>query len=204
MKEFWDTRYKAEGYAYGTEPNQFLKEEIEKYPVGSILLPAEGEGRNAVYCAKLGWDVDAFDISVQGQIKAQKLAEMHNVKINYQVGEFNDISFQDNKFDAIGLIFAHFSSETKSGYLKKLNKFLKVGGHIFFVAFSKGHLSYNSANEAVGGPKDINMLFSINELKEDFNNYEFINIQEIDQNLSEGKYHLGMGRVIQFTARKLY
>lgn len=58
----WNERYSKEEFAYGEEPNQYLKEQLEKLDVGKILFPAEGEGRNGVYAAKLGWNVFAFDI----------------------------------------------------------------------------------------------------------------------------------------------
>ena len=77
----WDTRYGKDEYAYGTEPNQFLKEKLEDLEPGSILFPAEGEGRNAVYAAQLGWKVSAFDISEVGKQKALKLAGQKKVSI---------------------------------------------------------------------------------------------------------------------------
>ncbi|HRP00579.1 MAG TPA: hypothetical protein PLN54_14190, partial [Flavobacteriales bacterium] len=63
MKEFWDERYGAEEYAYGTAPNAWFAEQLKGLMPGSLLLPAEGEGRNAVPAARLGWKVTAFDLS---------------------------------------------------------------------------------------------------------------------------------------------
>src|SRR5688572_28635163 len=83
----WNDRYSKDEYAYGERPNNFLKEQLEKIKVGSILFPAEGEGRNAVFAATLGWNVSAFDISAEGKNKALRLAETHKVTIDYQVGE---------------------------------------------------------------------------------------------------------------------
>jgi Tellurite resistance protein TehB len=76
MKDFWNTRYKEESYAYGIEPNAFFKENIDKLVPGKILLPAEGEGRNAVYAARKGWEVTAFDFSDEAKIKTLKLAQL--------------------------------------------------------------------------------------------------------------------------------
>ncbi|HRN48956.1 MAG TPA: hypothetical protein PKW69_13045, partial [Niabella sp.] len=61
MKEFWNDRYSREEYSYGQLPNEFLKETLQKLKPGKILFPAEGEGRNAVFAASLGWHADAFD-----------------------------------------------------------------------------------------------------------------------------------------------
>jgi hypothetical protein len=84
-KEFWNQRYSEKEYSYGIEPNQFFKEQITPFKVGTILLPAEGEGRNAVYAAKLGWEVVAFDISEEGKKKALQLATLNNVSIDYHI-----------------------------------------------------------------------------------------------------------------------
>ncbi|EMO25801.1 thiopurine S-methyltransferase domain protein [Leptospira interrogans serovar Bataviae str. HAI135] len=65
----WNERYSKEEFAFGEQPNEYLKEQLEKLEIGKILFPAEGEGRNAVFAAKLGWNVSAFDISVEGKRK---------------------------------------------------------------------------------------------------------------------------------------
>ena len=77
MKQFWDERYGDDEYAYGTKPNTWFAEQLARMAQGRLLLPAEGEGRNAVYAAKLGWEVTAFDISAAGRDKAMRLAEKH-------------------------------------------------------------------------------------------------------------------------------
>ena len=79
--DFWNTRYREKEYAYGVEPNVFFKEQIQKIKAGTLLLAAEGEGRNAICAAKLGWTVSAFDISIEGQKKALALAKKKQVKI---------------------------------------------------------------------------------------------------------------------------
>ncbi len=198
----WDSRYSNEEFAYGIAPNNYLKAQLEKLPVGSILFPAEGEGRNAVFAAKLGWTVSAFDISVKGKEKAHRLAEANDVTIDYQLGELQALTYNSDQFDVIALIYAHFQAKVKSSYHKALSTYLKKGGVIIFEAFSKKHLDYISKNEKVGGPKDIDMLFSIDELKSDFENYEIIELVEQEIELSEGQFHNGTGSVIRFVGRK--
>ena len=198
----WNERYRDVVFAYGEDPNEYLKEELEKLPIGKILFPAEGEGRNAVYAAQLGWDVSAFDISQEGKNKAIQLAEKKGVTIDYQVGLLEDLNFESEQFDAIALIYAHFPANIKSAYHQKLNSLLKKGGTIIFESFSKKHLAYVMANENVGGPKDIDSLFSIDEIKADFPQYTIIELVEQDVELSEGLYHNGTGSVIRFVGEK--
>jgi len=198
----WNDRYSKNEFAYGEEPNNYLRENLTKLSAGAILFPAEGEGRNAVYAAKNGWTVTAFDISNEGQKKAFKLAEKNKVTIDYKVGELNTLNFGAEQFDAIGLIYAHFPANIKSKYHKILDRFLKVNGTIIFESFSKKHIDYVTKNEKIGGPKDIDSLFSIEEIKADFPNYEIIELEEKEIELNEGFSHNGTGSVIRFVGRK--
>lgn len=198
----WDDRYSIEEFAYGEEPNNYLKEQIEKLNPSAILFPAEGEGRNAIFAAKLGWKVSAFDISEEGRNKALKLADLNDVTIDYQVGELETLDFHTKQFDTIALIYAHFPATIKSEIHKQLDTLLRKDGIIIFEAFSKKHLEYVTKNEKVGGPKDIESLFSIEEIKADFPNYEIIELEEKEIELNEGLFHNGTGSVIRFLGRK--
>lgn len=200
--EWWNERYSKEEFAYGTEPNRFLKAQLEKLKAGAILFPAEGEGRNAVFAAKLGWTVSAFDVSAEGRKKALQLAEAKRVTIDYRVGELMSLNFEPEQFDVIALIYAHFSADIKSVYHKTLDKYLRRGGLVIFEAFGKKNLDYLAKNEKVGGPKDINMLFSVDEIKSDFANYNILLLEEKEIELNEGLYHNGKGLVIRFIGQK--
>src|SRR6185295_4589974 len=156
----------------------------------------------AVFAAQLGWTVAAFDISREGQKKARRLAEINNVVIDYQVGELQTLNFLDGEFDAIALIYAHFPASIKSQIHKTLDKYLRKKGTVIFEAFSKDHLRYLEQDENVGGPKDIESLFSIEEIKTDFSNYDVIELKETEIFLNEGLYHNGRGSVIRFVGRK--
>lgn len=202
MKELWDKRYSSETYAYGTEPNKYFAEQLAEIKPGKLLLPAEGEGRNAVHAAKYAWDVFAFDLSGEGKTKAEKLAEINKVNIEYQVGELSEIKLEENSFDAIGLIFAHFPPEKKTSYHRILDSYLKKGGFFILEAFSKSHIKISESNKKTMGPQNIEMLFSIEEIKNDFPNYEIIKLVEEEVILSEGMFHIGKGSVIRFVGIK--
>lgn len=198
----WNERYSKPEFAYGELPNDYLRKQLQKLLIGKILFPADGEGRNGVYAATLGWKVSAFDISIKGKNKALLLAEKNNVTIEYQVGELKTLNYSPGQFDAMALIFAHFPANIKSAMHKTLSTYLRKGGIVIFEAFSKNHLKYNSNNESVGGPKEIDMLFSKEELMADFPDYEIIGLTETVADLNEGPFHSGRGSVIRFVGRK--
>jgi len=197
MEQFWNERYGADAYAYGTKPNQFLAENIASLPTGKILFAAEGEGRNAVFAAQNGFHVDAFDTSEKGKIKADLLATEKKVQINYQVGKLDDLGYQTNTFDGLVLIYAHFDDSIRASIHNKLIDLVKPGGTILFEAFNKDQIQYPS-----GGPKKLAMLFDIEEVKNKFNNCDFSFLTSEIIELSEGEFHQGKGAVIRFIATK--
>lgn len=202
LADIWNKRYSGKEFIYGEQPNIFLQQQLEKLPVGHILFAGEGEGRNAVYAATLGWRVTAFDISREGKKKAQQLADKHNVKIDYRVGELQELSFEEEQFDVIALIYTHFPIELRAAIHKRLTDHVRPGGTILLEAFSKNHISNQADNPTAGGPKDINLLYTVDEIRSDFANYEKVEIEEVEVDLSEGLYHIGLGSVIRFTGMK--
>ena len=199
----WDERYADESYAYGTEPNVFLRDAIQQYALtGSMLFPAEGEGRNAVYAATQGLAVTAFDMSIEGKKKALRLAEQAQVLINYEVGNLFELPLIQKQYDAAALIYAHFPPPILSQYHQKIGELIKPGGMIILEGFSKGHLPLREANPKVGGPNKLEMLFSTDSIQNDFPDFEILLLEEVEIELAEGLYHNGLGKVIRFVGKK--
>jgi len=195
MTEIWNQRYAQDTYVYGIEPNEFYKEQLSKLHPGKILFPAEGEGRNAVYAALNGWEVTAFDSSQEAKKKAERLATEKEVKLEYHISSIENIEFEENSFDAIVLVYVH--TENRHENHRKLLRFLKPGGTLILEGFSKKQLSNNS-----GGPRNLDMLFSIEELNSDFKSLNEINISESEIELNEGNLHIGKAAVIRIVAKK--
>lgn len=202
MPQFWNERYAQEEYIYGEEPNEYLKEKLEGLPTGNILFPAEGEGRNGVYTATLGWKVSAFDASSEGKRKAELLASKKGVNLNYTVSDADTIDYEANSFDALVLIYTHFSNENRRKLHQKLASFLKPNGILILEGFSKDHVKNQEANPSAGGPRNVAMLYDLNELKEDFKDFEFIEAIKAETELKEGRHHLGKASVIRIFAKK--
>ena len=168
MKNKWDERYSSDEYFFGPEPNEFLKEEIEKLAPGKALFIGEGEGRNSVYAASLGWEVDAIDLSIIGKEKAEKLAAKKNVKINYNITDAYDYTYPQNYYDAVVLIYFHVESEMREKYFRQLLLSLKPGGSIVLLVYDIDQLKYKKQ-----GPQDIKMLFTLEKIVELFIDLEF-------------------------------
>ena len=200
----WDKRYGDTAYAYGEEPNVFFKDTLNKLDLkGSILLPAEGEGRNAIYAAKKGMEVFAFDISIEGKNKALGLAKKEDVEINYEVGSFFSLDLVNQSYDCCALIYSHFPPDARNAYHHKINELIKLNGILILEGFCTGHLEYQKMNPSVGGPKKEALFFSTEMIKNDFSNFEIIQLEEKEVELNEGKYHQGKAKVIRFIGKKI-
>ncbi len=202
MEEFWNERYSQSDFAYGELPNEYLKEKLKTIPVGKILFACEGEGRNAVYASKLGWDSYAFDQSQEGKNKAELLALKKEVEIDYLVSDMENIPYKKESFDALVLIFAHFPKEKRKDFHRKLALLLKKNGTLIVEGFSKNHIGFQKENPKAGGPKDVDMLYDLEEFKSDFKGFEFQEAFQTETELNEGMYHIGKASVIRILAIK--
>ena len=200
---FWDERYKEEGFAYGSEPNEFIASELRRLNPGRILFPAEGEGRNAAYALQLGWQVDAFDMSIAGRDKAVLLAADNAKNLHYDVCDAAYyVQGAVAEYDAIAFCFTHFPGQLRVAEHKLLASLVKTGGTAIMEVFAKGHTEYNARDPRVGGPREESMLFDSKEAMEIFNGFELLLCEEQEVHLQEGKYHIGLGKVLRVVAKR--
>jgi hypothetical protein len=194
---FWNERYQNNETVYGLLPNVFFKHCIDKINTGKLLLPAEGEGRNAVYAAKNGWDVTAFDYSEVAKEKALKMAMSHQVTFVYQATNFLSFQAETASMDAVALIYAHMPPEIRSEFHHKMAYWVKKGGYVILEAFNPLQLELQS-----GGPKDVSMLYTQEMLKNDFpeHDWKIELLETTETELSEGPFHEGKAQVIRLLA----
>jgi SAM-dependent methyltransferase len=197
LQSMWDKRYSLKEFNYGSTPNLYFRSRIRSLSPGKILLVCEGEGRNAVYAAYQGWKTVAMDYSEVGREKALKLAETKNVKLEYHLSPVETFEFPTAEFDAVGLIFAHFEPILRTYVHAQVRKTLKQDGRLIFEAFNKEQIDKFS-----GGPTDINMLYDLEDLKNDFAGFEFEECLKTQVILNEGICHVGKSEVIRIFGRK--
>jgi SAM-dependent methyltransferase len=197
MKAIWNERYQKKDFQYGTQPNDFMSAEIKLLSPSRILFPGAGEGRDAVFAAKLGWETHAFDLSEQGQIKALRLASEQKTHIHFNVADASLVKFPLDSFDVIALTYFHLPLEERLPFYERCVSWLKPGGFILLEGFTKKQLGLNS-----GGPKNIEWLFSAKELEKEFPGLHIVMNEEKQRVLDEGPLHQGIAEVVQFKAQK--
>lgn len=193
----WDERYSGQEYAYGKDPNDFLVRMQHYIPAGRILCLAEGEGRNAVYLAKLGYEVTAVDSSTVGIDKTQQLADENGVKVKSVIADLAHYEITENHWDGIVSIFAHLPPAMRTKVHRDVVKGLKKGGVLILEAYTPEQLAYKT-----GGPAVAEMMMSLPQLQQEFDGLEFIHAAEVVRTIHEGKYHHGEGAVVDIVAKR--
>lgn len=197
-KAVWNKKYDRKMYLFGKKPNVFFAEQLEKLTPGKLLLPAEGEGRNAVHAAKQKWQVDAFDVSEVAKNKALKLADDEKVSINYFVEDASIVDLKPNHYDAVAVIFFQpQDNERTSKFLSSLKHSVKPGGSIIIEGFAKKHLKLKTKF----GPKDLSCMYEKSFFKQNFKDWKIILIKERKIVLDEGM-HDGQAIVVDLVAKK--
>ena len=193
----WDERYRAEEYAYGTTPNEFLVENVRCIPKGKVLSLAEGEGRNAVFLAKQGYSVTAVGSSLVGLNKARKLAGENDVVVEFIHADLADYDLGENKWDGIVSIFCPLPSSLRKDLYKKVIVGLKEGGVFLLEAYTPDQLKHGT-----GGGNSVDVMQSEESLRLELAGLRFKHLTELERNVIEGVYHTGIGSVVQAIATK--
>ena len=195
---FWDDRYAGDEFAYGTEPNDFLAENVGYLPAGGrILLPADGEGRNSVWLAEHGFAPVAVDFSAMGLEKAQSLAGERGVSIETVCADLIEWEWPCGSFDGVVAIFCHLPPEARRTVHRAMLAALRPGGRLLLEAYTPAQLEYGT-----GGPPVEEMLYARELLEEDFREANILALTEMVRPVLEGRYHHGEGAVIQLVAER--
>ena len=195
--DFWDQRFSASEYVYGTEPNDFLFEHAARIPPGRVLTLGEGEGRNAVFLARLGHPVTAVDFSREGQRKAAALAMRHQVTIGYVLADLADHEPDEQSFTGVVVIFCHLVPAIRRQVLRRAARALVPGGVMLVELYSPAQLA-----RGTGGPKDPAMLASRDQLVAELAGLDIVLAQEVVRDVHEGSLHGGPSAVTQVIARR--
>lgn len=193
----WDERYSEQEYVYGTEPNDFLRTHVDWLPHDAVLSLCEGEGRNAVYLAKLGYDVTGVDSSSVGLAKAQKLAKKEGVSITTQLADMGDFTIEPDSWGGVVSIFCHIPRSMRAELHRQIVAGLKPGGVLILEAYTPAQLAFGT-----GGPKLPELTMTSEDLKQELAGLDIEMLEERVRDVVEGKFHTGRGAVVQLLARK--
>lgn len=194
---FWDGRYGEPGYAYGNQPNDFLREQAASLTPGEALCLAEGEGRNAVHLAQLGHRVLAQDLSAVGLAKAEALARSRGVTIETSCGDLAAFQPAPQSIDLVVAIWMHLPPPLRAQVLARAVYALRPGGHLILEAYTPRQLELGT-----GGPPQLDLLWEPEALRGELAGLELLVLRERRRWIEEGPYHHGDSAVLQILGRR--
>jgi 2-polyprenyl-3-methyl-5-hydroxy-6-metoxy-1,4-benzoquinol methylase len=197
QQENWNSRFAQPGFAYGESENDFLKESIQLLPNGKILSLGEGEGRNAVYLAKQGYDVTAVDYAEVGLEKAQKLAKQNGVTIKTIQADLTEFKFDQNSWQGIISIYFHIHKDDRRRIHKKCVSALAPNGVFLMESYSLDQLKFGT-----GGPKNSDLLIDLDEVILELEGLDLEIARVTERDIFEGNFHTGRGSVVQIVGIK--
>ncbi|QWD84511.1 class I SAM-dependent methyltransferase [Polynucleobacter asymbioticus] len=198
--QFWNERFNKEEFIFGKEPNEYLVGQASQYlnPQSSVLCIADGEGRNGVWLAKQGMSVTGFDVSDIALAKAQQFAADSKVSIQYSLCDTDGFDWQPNTYDAIVGIFIQFADpEMRSRIFQQVHQSLKPGGLFILQGYTPKQLEYKT-----GGPSLIEHLYTEEMIRDLSRDFEILDLQCYEKELSEGARHAGMSALLGMVAKK--
>ncbi len=198
--QFWNQRFDKEEFIFGKEPNEYLVEQASQYlkPNSSVLCIADGEGRNGVWLAKQGMHVTGFDVSDIALAKANQFAKDNQVNIQYSLCDTDGFNWQTNSYDAIIAIFIQFADpEMRARIFQQVHQALKPGGIFILQGYTPKQLEYKT-----GGPSLIEHLYTEEMIRELSQEFEILDLQCYEKELSEGARHTGMSALLGMVAKK--
>ena len=173
---FWDERYRGAEYAYGEAPNAFLASQAFQ-PGGRALVPGDGEGRNGVYLAKLGLEVETLDLSAEGVRKARVLALSRGVKLDAKQADVLVWNWREGCYDVVALLYLHLPAPQRRILHRRALAALKPGGRVVLEAFTPAQLDKQKAGSR-GGPREAALLYRAEDLRADFASAKIELLQE--------------------------
>lgn len=195
-REFWNHRYAQPGFAYGTEPNDFLREHAGALS-GPVLCLGEGEGRNAVFLAQRGLEVTAVDLSPLGLEKASELARTRGTRLTTKVADLADFDLGEAQWGAIVSIWCHLPPWVRTQVHAGVVRALKPGGVFLLEAYTPRQLAFDT-----GGPKNAELLYEPEVVRAELTGLEVERCAELERDVQEGDWHRGKSAVLQVLARK--
>ncbi|UDF05784.1 cyclopropane-fatty-acyl-phospholipid synthase family protein [Asticcacaulis sp. AND118] len=199
MSDVWDQRYDREDYLFGTRPSAFVERHAPRLAAGSsLLLPADGEGRNSVYLAGLGHLVTATDSSRVALQKARALAATQRVSVNVQLCSIEDYDWPVDAFDAVIGVFIQFAPpDQRKTMFEGMKRATRPGGLVMLHGYTPEQLTYKT-----GGPSQMENLYTETMLEDAFRDFRIDVLASYVADLDEGEGHKGRSALVDLIAVK--
>lgn len=197
-QQTWNQRFAADHYVFGETPNAYLQSQAIHLVRGTALAVADGEGRNGVWLAEQGLQVDSFDFSDIAIQKAQALAQKRQVQIHCVCSDWQSFNWQPAHYDnVVGIFFQFATPEERMPLFARMLSSLKPGGTLIIQGYTARQLDFNT-----GGPGKLAHLYDEALMLDAFGHLDILDLRTYEAEIHEGTGHQGMSGLLGLTARK--
>lgn len=156
----WDERYRGTELVWTARPNRFVEQELAPLePAGRAVDLAAGEGRNAVWLAERGWEVDAVDFSPVALAKAERLSAERGVGLRTVCTDLTAWQAPEAAYGLALIAYLHLPWPQVQGVLRQAARAVRPGGTLLLV----GHDATNP-ERGHGGPRDPHVLYTAEQV----------------------------------------
>jgi len=195
----WDERYDQDEFLFGTEPNDFLREQAHRIPAGGkVLCLGDGEGRNGVWLAVQGFQVTSVDLSRVGLDKTQRFAEERGVPIETVYADLSSWPIEPHAWAGIVSIFCHMMPDERKEMHPRIVEGLQPGGVFILEAYTPDQI-----DKGTGGPSNPELLVTAEDIIPEIDGLNIHLAQNIEREVIEGACHTGRASVTQIIATSL-
>lgn len=199
--DFWDARYRDTPAPFGTAPNAFLAEAVDRLPHGRAFVAADGEGRNALFLADRGYTVTMNDLSPVAVARASETAAARGLALEARAGNLVLDPPEAGVYDVVAVLFLQLPPAERRHVHRSLAAALAPGGMLLVEAFAPASAALRDAAGACG-PRHAAMRYSAADLESDFSALEPVLVEERDVVLAEGSFHDGPASVVRGLFRR--
>lgn len=198
-RDFWNSRYDRQDYLFGEAPNAFLAAQVDRLKPGmTALAVADGEGRNGVWLAEQGLSVTTTDIAPRAIEKALALAGRRGVALDARLADLDTWAWPKDAFDVVVAVFIQFAPPSQRDRLfRRMKAAVKPGGLILLQGYRPEQIGYGT-----GGPGQVENLYTEALLRDAFAEFDILQLESHDSDVSEGPGHSGRSALIDLLARR--
>lgn len=149
----WDSRYEEKELIWSAGPNQFVEEFCSGLRPGRAIDLAAGEGRNALWLAEQGWEVDAVDFSAVAVSKLAKISAKRGVDVSGIVADLAEFVPEPGAYDLVLVIYLHVLADLWATIMDRAAAALAPGGRLLVVGHDRSNLG-----KGIGGPQNAAVL----------------------------------------------
>jgi SAM-dependent methyltransferase len=133
----WDAVYTRSAHPWGFEPNRFVREHCERLQVGSALDLGCGDGRHALWLARLGWRVTGVDFSPVAIARAEHRTGTRDayqaLRLGWQVANVIDLKLKASSIDLALMSYLGLPDEDRARLITHLAAAVRPRGHLVTV-----------------------------------------------------------------------